>query len=277
MLWLLASLLAFLAVGAPFEPARADPQASAAQTPAPAATTPPTGSLDNPLLARWTGPFGGVPPWDAVTPDRFPAAFEAALAAERAEIAAIAGHAQAPTFDNTIAALQRAGQTRDRLVRLFGVMTSNMSSARYQALDREWQPKLAAASDEITFNDRLFRRIEAVHASLGTSALAGDQQRLTRLVYDSFVRRGAKLDNAGKAQLGQINQALAGLFSEFSAKVLADENTWTVFDRESDLEGLPPSLVAGCRGDQCERHPHESDSTLSGGGGRPTGREAGAA
>ena len=89
-------------------------------TPAPAATTPPTGSLDNPLLARWTGPFGGVPPWDAVTPDRFPAAFEAAQAAERAEIAAIAGHAQAPTFDNTIAALQRAGQTRDRLVRLFG-------------------------------------------------------------------------------------------------------------------------------------------------------------
>ena len=253
MLWLLASLLAFLAVGAPFEPARADPQASAAQTPAPAATTPPTGSLDNPLLARWTGPFGGVPPWDAVTPDRFPAAFEAALAAERAEIAAIAGHAQAPTFDNTIAALQRAGQTRDRLVRLFGVMTSNMSSARYQALDREWQPKLAAASDEITFNDRLFRRIEAVHASLGTSALARDQQRLTRLVYDSFVRRGAKLDNAGKAQLGQINQALAGLFSEFSAKVLADENTGTVFDRESDLEGLPPSLVAAAAAAATER------------------------
>ena len=138
-------------------------------------------------------------------------------------------------------------------MRLFGVMTSNMSSPQYQALDREWQPKLAAASDEIAFNERLFTRIEAVHASLPTPALAPEQQRLTTLVYDSFVRRGAKLDAAGKAQLGQINQALAGLFSEFSAKVLADENTWTVLDSESDLAGLPASLVAAAEAAAAER------------------------
>ena len=73
------------------------------------------------------------------------------------EIAAIAGNPQPPTFENTIAALERAGQARDRLMRLFGVMTSNMQSPAYQALEREWQPKLAAASDEITFNESCSR------------------------------------------------------------------------------------------------------------------------
>lgn len=219
MLRFVALLFASLAAGAPSAPAHARLQAPAAQVPATPATSPRAGSPDNPLLARWAGPFGGVPPWDAVKPELFPPAFAAALAEERVEVAAIASRHEPPTFENTIAALQRAGQTRDRLVRLFGVMTSNMNSPQYQALDREWQPRLAAASDEIAFNDQLFKRIEAVHASMDAAALAPDQQRLTALVYDSFVRRGAKLDGAGKAQLGRINQALAGLFSEFSAKV----------------------------------------------------------
>ncbi len=246
---LLASLLGCLALAVALPAAGPRPHTPAAQ----AAAQQQARASGNPLLAPWTGPFGGVPPWDLVTPDLFPGAFTAALAEERAEIAAIAGNSQPPTFENTIAAMQRAGQTRDRLMRLFGVMTSNMQSPPYQALDREWQPKFAAASDEITFNERLFTRIAAVHASLLTSSLAADQQRLTTLVYDSFVRRGAKLDAAGKAQLGNINQALAGLFSEFSAKVLADENTWTVFDRAADLAGLPASLVAAARSAAAER------------------------
>ena len=252
MLRRLAVLLTALAVGASGAPVHARSQAPAVPA-APAAPGPGAQAAGNPLLAPWTGPFGGVPPWDAVKPELFPPAFTVALAEERAEIGAIATSPQPPTFENTIAAMQRAGQTRDRVARLFGVMTSNMNSAQYQALDREWQPKLAAASDEIAFNDRLFTRIAAVHASLGTSALAPGQQRLTTLVYDSFVRRGAQLDAAGKAQLGQINQTLAGLFSEFSAKVLADENTWTVLDSESDLAGLPASLADGAKAAAAER------------------------
>src|SRR5688572_22503107 len=233
-------------------PARAQvaPTAPAPQVASLQAASP---AVANPLLAEWTGAFGGVPPWDIIKPELFPAAFAAALADERREIEAIAGSTQPPTFENTIAAMQRAGKTRDRLMRLFSVMTSNMNSPEYQALDREWQPKLAAADDAIAFDARLFKRIEAVHASATAAGLAPDQQRLTSVLYDSFVRLGAKLDSPGKARLGEINQALAGLFSEFSAKVLADENTWTVLDSDADLAGLPESLIAAAKAGAAER------------------------
>jgi peptidyl-dipeptidase Dcp len=222
----------------------------ASQTP-PAATA--TATAANPLTLQWTGPYGGVPPWDAVRPELFPAAFEQALAEERLEIAAIANDPAPPTFANTIAAMQRSGRTRDRVTRLFSVMTSNMTTPEYQALDREWQPKLAAASDEIAFDQALFTRVETIHNSLPISGLAEDQRRLTTLLYDAFVRRGAKLDARHKAELARINQELATRFSDFSAKVLADENTWTVLEYESDLAGLPDSYIAAAKAAAAER------------------------
>jgi peptidyl-dipeptidase Dcp len=218
-----------------------------AQRSAPAAAAP------NPLLAPWSGPYGGVPPWDQVKPEYFPAAFEAALAEERAEIAAIANATTAPTFENTIAAMQRAGRTRDRVERLFGVMRDNKSTPDYQKLVREWQPKLAAADDAIAFDRTLFERIEAVYRGRETAKLTPEQERLTTRTYESFVRRGAKLDDAQKERLSAINQELAALFSEFSAKVLADENTWTVLGSAADLAGLPASLVSAAKAAATER------------------------
>jgi peptidyl-dipeptidase Dcp len=219
----------------------------------PAATSPAPAVAVNPLLAAWTGPYGGVPPWNEVAPERFPAAFEAALEEERREVAAIVGQPEAATFENTIAAMQRAGRTRDRVQRLFSVMIANTNSPTYQALDREWQPKLAAAADAIAFNEALFRRVEAVYAARASAGLAPDQQRLAELVHDGFVRRGARLDRAQKEKLGAVNQELARRFSEFSAKVLADENTWTVLDTPADLAGLPESLVASAKAAAEER------------------------
>ena len=158
----------------------------------------------------------------------------AALAEERAEIAAIAANPQPPTFENTIAAMQRAGQTRDR---------ADAPLRRHDvehAVAADTRPSIASGSRSSP--PRATRSRSTNACSRGSTPCtrrcrrrrcAADQQRLTTLVYDSFVRRGAKLDAAGKAQLGNINQALAGLFSEFSAKVLADENTWTVLDRAS--------------------------------------------
>lgn len=201
----------------------------------------------NPLVAPWTGRYGGVPPWDQVAPPLFPDAFATALAEERAEIEAIVSDPAPPSFENTIAAMQRAGRTRDRVSRLFSVMRSNVSTPEYQALEREWQPALAAADDAIVFNERLFARIAAVHRSLPDSNLTAEQQRLATRTYDAFVRRGARLDAAGQARLAEINQRLATSFSDFSARVLADENTWTVIDREADLEGLPASFVDAAR------------------------------
>jgi peptidyl-dipeptidase Dcp len=182
---------------------------------------------DNPLIAPWAGPYGGVPPWDRMAPEHFPGAFEAALAEQRCEIDAIVATPDAPTFDNTIAALERSGRTLDRVERMFGVARESVTTPAYQALERAWQPKLAAAADAILFNRGLFQRIKAVYDSLPASRLDPDQVRLVTRLFEHFVRRGARVNAAEKERLSDINQELAVRFAEFRAKVLADENTST--------------------------------------------------
>jgi peptidyl-dipeptidase Dcp len=218
-----------------------------------ATTQPAVAAADNPLLAYWTGPYGGVPPWDKVKPELFKPAYLAAIDMQRAEIRLIADNPDAPTFDNTIAALQRSGRMLGRIDVLFGVMTNNMNSPEYQAIDKEMSPILSAADDEITFNDKLFKRIEAVYEARERSNLSADQQRLVKRIYDSFVRSGAKLNAEQKAQLSKINQELATAFSDFGQKVLADEDSWTVIDSEADLAGLPASQVASMKAAAEER------------------------
>ena len=205
----------------------------------------------NTLVAPWTGPYGGVPPWDQIRPDSFPAAFEIALAEQRVEIDAIASSTEPATFQNTIETLERSGRTRDRVSRLFGVAVDNVTNPQYQALEREWEPKLTAASDAIFMNPKLFERVASVHAS--RSRLAADQQRLTERLHDLFERRGARLGAAEKQQLSAINQELASLFAEFGQKVLADEDTWTVLEGERDLAGLPATLVDSAKAAAEER------------------------
>jgi peptidyl-dipeptidase Dcp len=216
----------------------------AASQPAPAS---------NPLVAPWAGPYGGVPPWGHAKPEHFPAALEAALEEQRREIAAIAANRSTPTFDNTIVAMERGGQIYDRVVRMFNVVGDNISTPEFQEIEREWTPKLAAAADAITFNPVLFKRVEAVYHSLPGSTLTAEQKRLVTRTYEAFVRSGAKLDAAQKKRLSEINQELAGLFTEFSAKVLADENTWTVIDNHAELAGLPDSVVAAAKAAATER------------------------
>jgi peptidyl-dipeptidase Dcp len=207
----------------------------------------------NPLVAEWPGPYGGVPPWDEVRPELFPDAYEAALAQHRAEIDAIAGNTEPPTFENTIAALDGAGEALDRVARLFAVMTDNMTTPAYQQIDREWQPRLAAHGDAIVFNQPLFARVEAVYRGLDGAELTPEQRRLATRTYESFVRGGAQLDEQEKARLSEINQELAGLFSDFAARVLADENTWTVLESRADLAGLTDATVEAARAAAEER------------------------
>jgi peptidyl-dipeptidase Dcp len=201
----------------------------------------------NPLVAPWSGPYGGVPPWDQLEPEHFPGALEVALAEREREIDAIATNPAAPTFANTLEGLERAGRTLDRVNTLFAVARQNVTTPEYQALAREWLPRLTAASDAIVFNRALFNRIAAVHDSLPDSALDPDEMRLTTLVYDGFVRRGARLDADQQERLSAINQELAALFTDFRARVLADENTWIVLHDEAELAGLPDSLRAAAR------------------------------
>ena len=165
-----------------------------------------------------------------MAPEHFPGAFEAAIAEQRSEIDAIVANRDAPTFDNTIGAMERSGLTLDRVDRMFAVARESVTNPSYQALEREWQPKLAAADDAIVFNQRLFKRIESVYQSLPGSLLDPDQVRLVTRMYEDFVRRGAKLNSADKQRLSEINQELAARFAEFRAKVLADESTSTLVE-----------------------------------------------
>jgi peptidyl-dipeptidase Dcp len=222
--------------------------ACATQTPTPVASAPAVEApAPNPLLAEWSGDYGGVPPWDQVKPELFPGAFDASIAQLRREVAAITGNADAPSFENTLVAMERSGRQLDRVQRLYGVMTANMNSPAYQALDREWAPKLAAVSDEINFNKALFARVETVYNARETSGLTAIQKRLVERVYDGFVRAGAKLTDAQKAEVARMNQELATLFADFRAKVLADENTWTVVDSEAELAGMPADYITAAK------------------------------
>ena len=207
----------------------------------------------NPLLATWTGPYGGVPPWDKVKPELFSDAIAAALSERREEYRKISQNPAAPTFANTFVPMQNAGERLSRVTAMFNVMTGNMNTPAYQALDREWAPKLSAARDEITFDPKLFGRIEAIYQTRESSGLDAQQKRLVTRTYDSYVRQGAKLTAEQKAELSQINQQLAAAFSEFSKKLLADEGTTILVTNEARLAGLPASVKAVAKAAAQER------------------------
>ena len=198
---------------------------------------------ENPLLAKWEGPYGGVPPFDKVQIPLFKSALEAAMAEQLKELEQIAANPAAPDFENTIAAFERAGRTLSRVGTLYGVWGATMSSPEYQAVQREMAPRLAAFNDQITQNEALFKRVEAVYNSPAKAKLNAEQQRLAWLYYTNFVRAGARLNADAKKRLSQINQQLAGLYTRFSQNVLAEEtDQFLVLKSEDELAGLPESL-----------------------------------
>ena len=214
------------------------------------ASTTAAAAPSNPLLAPWAGPYGGVPPFDKASPALLAPALEAGMTEHLAELQRIADDPAPPTFENTIAAMQRAGRTLGRVGTVYGIYGATLSDDAVQAVERDMEPKLAAFRDRITQNGKLFERIAAVYGTRTTSGLTPEQQRLTWLTYTDFVRAGAKLDPAAKQRLAAINQSLAGLSTRFSQNLLGDEGSrYTVLAGEAELAGLPDSLRAGYAGD----------------------------
>ena len=200
-------------------------------------------SAANPLLEKWTGPYGGVPPFDKVKVADLGPALEAAMAENLAEVDAIAKSTEPATFENTIAALERSGQTLRRVNTIYGIWTDNMSDTAVQAVESEMAPKLAAFGDKITQNEALFKRIEAVYNSPEKAKLTPEQQRLVWDYYTDFVRSGAKLAPEQKKRLSEINQQLAGHFTKFSQNQLGDESElYVALESDADLAGLPQGL-----------------------------------
>ncbi len=195
---------------------------------------------DNPLLRAWEGPYGGVPPFDRIRVAHFVPAIEAGMRENLAEIDRIAADPAPPTFENTIAPQERSGRGITRVLAAYGVWSGNLSTPEFQAVERMMAPKLAAFSDRITQNAALFRRIDAVFNSPDKARLSPEQQRLVWLYHTTFVRAGARLDDAARKRVADINERLATLFTVFSQNVLADEaSRYLVLESDADLSGLP--------------------------------------
>ena len=197
-------------------------------------------------LTPWAGPYGGVPPFDRVRVADLKPELLAAMAENLAEIDAITTNPQPPSFENTIVALERSGRRLNRVNAIYGVWASTMSTADFQAVEREMQPKLAAFSDKIHQNEKLFQRIAAVYEA--SAHLSPIQQRLCWYYHSSFVRAGAKLEGSAKLRVAAINERLATLFANFSQNLLADETDHVLYLKdEQELAGLPEPLRAAAR------------------------------
>src|SRR5688500_14216746 len=156
----------------------AAPQAAAQATEA---------KVTNPLLAKWSGPYGGVPPFDLVKVEHFKPALEAAMAEQLAEVEKIVANPAPATFESTLAALERGGQTMNRVGTAYGVFSSTMNTPEFQAVEREMAPKLAAFNDKILQNEKLFQRIATVYESRDKANLTPEQKRLAWLYHTTYV------------------------------------------------------------------------------------------
>jgi peptidyl-dipeptidase Dcp len=228
-----ASTLALMAASTATLAAPAKPAKAAAHAPAAAA---------NPLLAPWSGPHGGYPAFDKIKVSDFKPALEAAMAENRREIDAIANNPAPPTFENTIVALEKSGETFGRVSQIYNIWASNLNNAEYAKVQAEMDPKLAAFTDEIVQNQKLFARIEAVYNSPAKAKLNAAQQRLVWIDWDNFTQAGAKLDASAKARVTAINQRLATLYGQFQQNLLADESSYITYLKADQLGGLPDSL-----------------------------------
>lgn len=202
------------------------------------------------LTKDWTGPFSGVPAFDKVKVEAFAPALEEAMAEQLQEVNAIANNRAVPTFENTIAAMEKAGSKMERVSTVYYIWAANMNSPEFAKVQREMAPKLAAFNDKITQNEGLFKKIEAVYNSPEKAKLTPEQQRLTWVYYTNFVRAGAKLNAEQKARLSEINQVLAGHFTKFGQNLLKDENDQYIeIKSEADLAGMSQSFKDGAAAD----------------------------
>jgi peptidyl-dipeptidase Dcp len=216
---------------------------AALSTPAP--STAGDAPMSNPLLETWTTPFG-VPPFDRIREEHFLPAYREAMARHKEEVRGITGDPAPATFDNTIVALDRAGELLTRVGAVFSNLSSAETTPGLQSIAREGAPLLAAHRDDIAMDPALFARVKAVWDARATLALAPDQAKLLENTYKDFVRGGALLDAAGQARLRAINAELSQLSLRFRDDLLQQTNAFdlTITD-PARLAGLPERVRAG--------------------------------
>ncbi|NVO26637.1 M3 family metallopeptidase [Donghicola sp. C2-DW-16] len=198
------------------------------------------------LMQPWDGPFG-LPRFDAISDSDFEPAFEAALAAHKAEIDAIAQNPEAPTFANTIQAIEGSGFALDRVLSVFYNLAGSDSNDKRQELQREFAPKLSAHYSDINANRPLFDRVETLWTQRDELGLDEQDARLLYLTRRGFVRSGAALDGDQADRMREVMSRLSSLGTQFTQNLLKDESSWKMELAEDQLDGLPDFLISAAR------------------------------
>ncbi|MDR1745782.1 MAG: peptidyl-dipeptidase Dcp [Tannerella sp.] len=198
---------------------------------------------DNPLMQPSALPYG-APDFTKIETNHFKPAIEAGIAEKLAEIETIADNAEAPTFDNTLVALERSGELLGRVYSVFGLLSSANTNDELQAIEEEMSPKLAALSNAVFLNEKLFGRIKMIYDQRESLGLDAESKRLVEIYYDHFVLQGANIADADKAEFKALKEEEATLITRFANKLLAAAKAaaW-VTDNTDELQGLSDTEI----------------------------------
>lgn len=193
-------------------------------------------------LTNWTGPLG-LPDFVTLKDNDFGRVFDAALADHNREISEIAQNPEPATIDNTLVALELAGDALNRVSAVFWGRAGAHTNETIQALEREIAPKMSKHFSAIYMNDQLFARIDDLYQRRNDLGLDAETLEVLDKAHRGFVRAGAKLGKKDKERLSAIGQELAGLGAQFGQNVLADEKDWVMILNPADVAGLPDFLL----------------------------------
>ncbi|MGB5497997.1 MAG: M3 family metallopeptidase [Maribacter sp.] len=200
-------------------------------------------TVDNLLLKEWVGPYGGVPAFDQMKVEDVKAAMLLAMELNLKDIDAIANNTDAPTFENTIEEMERAGEELKRGSTYYGILSGNMSTPEFRAIQTELAPLFSEFRSKITQNEKLFQRAKAVYDASREKPLDADQQRVVELTYKGFAMNGADLDKEKKERYTVINKELSSLYTQFSNNVLHDEENYITYLTKEQLGGLSDGFI----------------------------------
>lgn len=199
---------------------------------------------ENPFLVAY-GTTYEIPPFDKIQYSDYLPAVEEGIARQKAEIKAIAENPEAPTFANTILAMEKSGELLTRVILVFSSLNETDNTPEMQELSEKIYPMVSDASDEISMNPALFKRVKTLYDNRDRLGLTGPEKKAVEDSYKSFTRNGALLSDSDKEKLKEVNKKLTDLYLAFNKNLLASTNAFElIVDNEADLAGIPAGIVA---------------------------------
>ena len=202
------------------------------------------GDNKNPFFANYTTPFA-IPPFDKIKNADYLPAFEEGMKQHNAEIKSIVSNPKAPTFKNTVEALDFSGELLKKVSQVFFNITESETNEELQKISEKVTPMVTEHGDNIALNEKLFLRIKSVYDNQAKEKLTTEQKKVLSEYYQDFVRAGALLTSAQKEQMKSINKELATISLKFGNNLLKETNSFVMeVSNEADLSGLPESVKA---------------------------------